>query len=50
MDMDGQPDVVSFEPRPRRRDWWPRAGRGGRIAIVLVLLACLTDWASIRAA
>ena len=41
MDMDGQPDVVSFEPRPRRRDWWPKAGRGGRIVIVLVLLACL---------
>ena len=41
MDMDGQPDVVSFEPRPRRHDWWPTAGRGGRIAIVVVLLACL---------
>jgi hypothetical protein len=41
MGVDGQPDVVSFEPRPRRRDWWPTAGRGGRIAIVLVLLACL---------
>ena len=41
MDMDGQPDVVSFEPRLRRRDWWPKAGRGGLIAIVLVLLACL---------
>jgi len=41
MDMNGQPDVVSFEPRPRRRDWWPKAGRGGRIAIVLLLLACL---------
>jgi len=39
--MNGQPDVVSFEPRPRRRDWWPKAGRGGRIAIVLLLLACL---------
>ena len=39
--MDGQPDILSFEPRPRRRDWWSRAGRGGRIAIVLVLLACL---------
>jgi hypothetical protein len=39
--MDGQADVVSFEPRPRRRGWWPKAGRGGRIAIVLVLLACL---------
>ena len=26
--MDGQPDIVSFEPRPRRRDWWPKAGRG----------------------
>ena len=38
--MDGQPDIVSFEPRPRRRDWWPKAG-GVRIAIVLVLLACL---------
>lgn len=41
MGMDGQPDVVSFEPRPRRRDWWPPAGRGGQIAIVVVLLACL---------
>ncbi len=39
--MDGQPDIVSFEPRPRRRDWWPKAGRGGRAAIALVLLACL---------
>ncbi len=39
--MDGQPEILSFEPRPRHRDWWPRAGRGGRIAIVLVLLACL---------
>ena len=39
--MDGQPDILSFEPRPRRGDWWPGAGRGGRIAIVLVLLACL---------
>ncbi len=39
--MDGQPDILSFEPRLRRRDWWPKAGRGGRIAIVLVLLACL---------
>ena len=39
--MDGQPDILSFEPRPRRRDWWSKAGRGGRIAIVLVLLACL---------
>lgn len=37
--MDGQQDVVSFEPRPRRRDWWPKAGRGGWIAIVL--LVCL---------
>jgi hypothetical protein len=41
MGMDGQPDVVSFEPRPRRRNWWPQAGRSGRIAIVVVLLACL---------
>ena len=41
MGMDGQPDVVSFEPRPRRPDWWPRAGRGGRIAIIVVLLMCL---------
>ena len=41
MGVDGQPDVVSFEPRPRRRDWRPKAGRGGRIVIVLVLLACL---------
>ena len=39
--MDRHPDVVSFEPRPRRPDWWPKAGRGGRIAIVVVLLACL---------
>lgn len=39
--MDWQPDILSFEPRPRRRDWWPKAGRGGRIAIVLVLLVCL---------
>jgi hypothetical protein len=39
--MDGQPDILSFEPRPRRRDWWPKAGRGGRIAVVLVLLAGL---------
>ena len=39
--MDEQPDVVSFEPRLRRRDWWPQAGRGGRIAIIVVLLACL---------
>ncbi len=40
--MDGQPDILSFEPRPRRRDWWSKAGRGGRIVIVLVLLACLS--------
>ena len=40
--MDGQPDILSFEPRPRHRDWWSKAGRGGRIAIVLVLLACLS--------
>ena len=39
--MDGQPDILSFEPRPRRRDWRPKAGRGGQVAIVLVLLACL---------
>ncbi len=39
--MDGQPDILSFGPRPRRRDWWSKAGRGGRIAIILVLLACL---------
>ena len=45
--MDGQPDVVSFEPRPRRRDWWPKASRGGRIAIVVVLLACLGVIASL---
>jgi hypothetical protein len=45
--MDGQPDILSFEPRPRRRDWWPKAGRGGQIAIVLVLLACLGVIASL---
>jgi len=39
--MDGQPDVVSFEPRPGRRYWRPKAGRSGRIAIVLALLAGL---------
>ena len=35
MGMDGQPDllVVELRPRPRRGDWWPRAARGGRIAI-----------------
>ena len=49
MDMDGQPDVVSFEPRPRRRDWWPRAGRGGRIAIVLVCLGVITSLALVVA-
>ncbi len=37
----------SFEPRPRRRDWWPPAGRGGQIAIVVVLLACLGVIASL---
>jgi len=47
MGMDGQPDIVSFEPRPRRPDWWPKAGRGGRIAIVVVLLACLAVIASL---
>jgi hypothetical protein len=41
MGMDGQPDILSFEPRLRHRGWWPRAGRANRIAIVLVLLACL---------
>ncbi len=45
--MDGQPDVVSFEPRPRRPDWWPQAGRGGRIAIVVILVACLGVIASL---
>ena len=45
--MDGQPDVVSFEPRPRRPDWWPEAGRGGRIAIVVILVACLAVIASL---
>ena len=39
--MDGQPDVVSFEPRPRRHYRRAKAGRGGRIAIVLALLAGL---------
>ncbi len=47
MGMDGQPDVVSFEPRPRRPDWWPEAGRGGRIAIVVILVACLAVIASL---
>ena len=42
MGMDEQPDIMSFEPRPRRRDWWPQAGHGGRIAIIVVLLACLS--------
>ena len=41
--MDGQPDILSSGPRPRRGDWWPRDGFGGRIAIVAVcvLLACM---------
>jgi hypothetical protein len=45
--MSGQPDILSFEPRPRRHDWWPKADRGGQIAIVLVLLACLGVIASL---
>jgi hypothetical protein len=45
--MDGQPDIVSFEPRPRRRNWWPKASRGGQIAIVVILLACLGVIASL---
>jgi hypothetical protein len=41
--MDEQPDILSSGPRPRRGDWWPAAGRSGRIAMVAVCvaLACL---------
>jgi hypothetical protein len=37
--MDGQPDIVSFEPR--RRPEWARRLASGRIAIVVFGLACL---------
>jgi hypothetical protein len=47
MGMDGQPDVVSFEPGRRRRGRRPAAGRGGRIAVTVVLLACLSAIASL---
>ena len=36
--MDGQSDLVSFGPRPRRG---PRLRRHARVAMTLVLLACL---------
>ncbi|MGH7732838.1 MAG: hypothetical protein ACREOE_03815, partial [Gemmatimonadales bacterium] len=41
--MDGQPDILSSGPRPRRGDWWPAVGRSGRIVMVAVcvVLACL---------
>ena len=41
--MDGQPEILSFEPRRRRGARWPSPGRGRWIAIFVlaVLLACL---------
>lgn len=41
--MDGQPDILSFEPRRHRGARWPNPGRGRWIAIFVlaVLLACL---------
>jgi hypothetical protein len=41
--VDGQPDILSFEPRRHRGARWPNPGRGRWIAIfaLAVLLACL---------
>jgi hypothetical protein len=41
--MDGQRDILSSGPRSRRGDWWPAAGRSGRIAVIAgcIVLACL---------
>jgi hypothetical protein len=41
--VDGQPDILSFEPGRHRGARWPNPGRGRWIAIVVfaVLLACL---------
>jgi hypothetical protein len=41
--MDGRPDILSFEPRPRRGARGPGLGRGGWVPVIVlgVLVACL---------